>query len=51
MPLQPVVKIIYSLVGDYYLEAKLVDLTKTPTEEIENAVDPKSYHIDISRFY
>lgn len=50
-PLQPTVKIIYSTVGKHYLDVKIIDLAKTPTEEIECAVDPKEYNINISQFY
>lgn len=50
-PLQPIVKIIYSTTGKHYLDVRIVDLSKTPTEEIECTVDPKEYGIDIRRFY
>ena len=50
-PLQPVVKIIYSTTGKHYLDVRVIDLAKTPTEEIESAVDPKEYGIDIQKFY
>ncbi len=50
-PLQPIVKIIYSTTGKHYLDVKVIDLAKTPTEEIESTVDPKEYGIDISKFY
>jgi|UPI0004AF7D28 HD-GYP domain len=50
-PLQPVVKIIYSTVGKHYLDVKMIDLARSPTEEIECAVDPKEFGIDISKFF
>ena len=50
-PLQPIVKIIYSTTGKHYLDVKVIDLAKTPTEEIESTVDPKESGIDISKFY
>lgn len=50
-PLRPVVKIIYSTTGQHYLDAKIVDLARNATEEIENVVHPKAYGIDISKFY
>jgi hypothetical protein len=51
LPLQPIVKIIYSSVGRHYLDVKVIDLARIPAEEIESAVDPKEYGIDIGRFY
>ena len=36
----------YSTTGKHYMDVKVIDLAKTPTEEIESTVDPKEYGID-----
>lgn len=50
-PLQPIIKVIYSTKSQHYLNVEVIDLAKMPAEEIESAVDPKEYGIDISKFY
>lgn len=50
-PLQPVVKVFYSTVGQHHLDVRIVDLGKaSDSEQIETAVDPKQYGLEIARY-
>ncbi len=50
-PLQPVVKVFYSTVGQHHLDVRILDLGKaSDSEQIETAVDPKQYGVEIARY-
>lgn len=50
-PILPILKVIYSTTAKRHTEVRIVDLLKSPQEEIEGVVDPKDYGIDVAKFY
>lgn len=50
-PLSPVVKVIYTTVGNHYVPPKDIDLAKDPNLKIVKAVMPSDYNLDINRFF
>ncbi|MDC8829186.1 HD-GYP domain-containing protein [Alteromonas gilva] len=50
-PLQPVVKVFYTKIGNHYVTPKDIDLSKDNKVAIERSVVASDYDLDINRFF
>jgi len=51
LPLNPVVKVIYSISNNHYLPPKDIDLSKDKSIKIVKAIVASDHNIDINRFF
>lgn len=50
-PTRPVVKVIYTQVGNHYITPKDIDLSKDNKVSIEKSIVASEYNLDINRFF